>query len=101
MLIKSLDLSVYRNVCFHIFQYPLDIELHVKSPAAPSGAVRRPFQIRDIRSLDVALFIVFNFSAIVVNMVENQDIQYKYDDSIAVDNKITSLTHYFMRNFKL
>ena len=37
------------------FQYLLDIELNVKSPAAPSGAVRWPIPIRDIRSLIVAL----------------------------------------------
>ena len=85
MLKNSLDLSVYRNVCFHIFQYPLDIALNVKSPAAPSGAVRWLISIRDIRSLDIVLFIVFYFSAVVVNMVE--DLRYTYD-SIAVDNKL-------------
>ena len=78
MLKNSLELSVYRNVCFHIFQYPLDIELNVKSPAAPSGAVRWPFQIRDIRSLDVALFIVFYFIAVVVNMVDDEDIYVRF-----------------------
>ena len=56
MLNNSLDLSVYRNVCFHIFQYPLDIELNVKSPASPSGAVWWPIPIREIRSLDVVLY---------------------------------------------
>ncbi len=74
MLNNSLDLSVYRNVCFHIFQYPLDIELNVKSPAAPSGAVRWPFQLRDFRPLVVALSYFIYFTAVVVNMVDDQDI---------------------------
>ena len=57
------------------FQYLLDIyELNVKFPGCSVRAARWPIPIRDIRSLDIVLFIVIYFSAVVVNMVEDQDI---------------------------